>query len=129
MRMCHFWTENGPFAQMRILSENHIISLVLLIRAYLHAKNQSQILIKEIQWILSISTTLCLEYTSNKMFSPLKFPPRTLHSLSLFQTSLSQTFHYIEQMLRSLEPFSISVLNIYIFEFQNEFEFESKQKF
>ena len=58
MRMCHFWTENGPFAQMRILSENHLISLVLLIRAYLHAKNQSQILIKEIQWILSISSTL-----------------------------------------------------------------------
>ena len=117
MRMCHFWTENGPFAQMRILSENHLISLVLLIRAYLHAKNQSQILIKEIQWILSISSTLCLEYFSNKMFGPLKFPPRTLHSLSLFQTSLSQTFHYIEQMFRSLEPFSISILNIYIFKF------------
>ena len=129
MRMCHFWAENGPFAQMRILSENHLISLVLLICAYLHAKNQSQILIKEIQWILSISTTLCLEYTSNKMFGPLKFPPRTLHSLSLFQTSLSQTFHYIEQMFRSLEPFSISILNIYIFEFQNKFESESKQKF
>ena len=49
MRMCHFWAENGPFVQMRILSENHLISFVLLIRAYLHAKHQSQILIKEIQ--------------------------------------------------------------------------------
>ena len=117
MRMCHFWTENGPFAQMRILSENHLISLVLLIRAYLHAKNQSQILIKEIQWILSISSTLCLEYFSNKMFGPLKFPPRTLHSLSLFRTSLSRTLPYIEQIFRSLEPFSLSILNIYIFEF------------
>ena len=40
----------------------------------------------EVQWTLSISTILYLEYLSisNKMFGPLKFLPRTLHSLSLF---------------------------------------------
>ena len=54
---------------------------------------------------------------SNKMFGPLKFPPRTLHSLSLFRTSLSRTFPYIEQIFWSLELFSLSISNIYIFKF------------
>ena len=45
MRMCHFWAQNGPFAQIRIFSENLFIGLVPFIHAYLHAKNQSQILI------------------------------------------------------------------------------------
>ena len=44
-RMCNFWTQNGPFSQMRIFSENLLMSLVFFIPAYLHAKNQSQILI------------------------------------------------------------------------------------
>ena len=35
----------GPFPQMRILSENLLMSLVSFIHAYLHVKNQSQILI------------------------------------------------------------------------------------
>ena len=51
---------------------------------------------------------------SKKMFGPLKFPPRTLHSLSLFRTSLSRTFPYIEQIFRSLEPFSLSIENLHI---------------
>ena len=45
MRMHNFWAQNGPFAQMRIFSENLLMSLVPFIHAYLHAKNQSQILI------------------------------------------------------------------------------------
>ena len=45
MRMHNFWVQNGPFPQMRIFSENLIMSLVSFIHAYLHAKNQSQILI------------------------------------------------------------------------------------
>ena len=45
MRMCNFWAQNGPFPQMRIFSENLLISLVSFFRAYLHAKNQGQILI------------------------------------------------------------------------------------
>ena len=45
MRMHNFWAQNGPFPQMRIFSENLLISLVSFIHAYLHAKNQSQILI------------------------------------------------------------------------------------
>ena len=71
-------------------------------------------LILKIQWTLSISTTFYLEYLSisNKMFSLLKFPPRTLHSLSLFRTSPSRTFPYIEQIFQSLEPFSLSISNI-----------------
>ena len=44
MRMCHFWALNGLFAQMRILSDNLLIKLNSIIHAYLHAKNQSQIL-------------------------------------------------------------------------------------
>ena len=35
----------GPFPQIRIFSENLLVSLVSFILAYLHAKNQSQILI------------------------------------------------------------------------------------
>ena len=35
----------SPFPQMRILSENLLMSLLSLIYAYLHVKNQSQILI------------------------------------------------------------------------------------
>ena len=45
MRMCNFWAQNGPFPQMRIFSENLLMSLVSFIHAYLNAKNQSQILI------------------------------------------------------------------------------------
>ena len=45
MRMCNFWAQNGPFPQMRIVSENLFPSLVSFIHAYLHANNQSQILI------------------------------------------------------------------------------------
>ena len=41
---------------------------------------------EQLRWTLSISTTLYLEYLSisNKILGHLKFPPRTLHSLSLF---------------------------------------------
>ena len=46
--MCNIWTQNGPFPQLRIFSENLLMSLVSLIHAYLHAKNQSQILISQI---------------------------------------------------------------------------------
>ena len=45
LRMHHFWAQNSQFAQMRIFSENLLISLVPFIHAYLHVKNQSQILI------------------------------------------------------------------------------------
>ena len=45
MRMRNFWAQNGPFPQMRIFSENLLMSLVSFIHAYLHAKNQSQVLI------------------------------------------------------------------------------------
>ena len=44
-RMWNFWAYNGPFTQMRIFSENLLMNLVSFIHAYLHAKNQSQILI------------------------------------------------------------------------------------
>ena len=50
MRMCNFWAQNGPFPQ-RIFSENMLMSLFSLIHAYLHAKNQSQILIVKC-WLL-----------------------------------------------------------------------------
>ena len=45
MRMHNFWAQNGPFLQMRIFSENHLMNLVSFIHAYPHAKNQNQILI------------------------------------------------------------------------------------
>ena len=44
MRMCNFWAQNGPFPQIRTFSENLLMTLVSFIHAYLHAKNQSQIL-------------------------------------------------------------------------------------
>ena len=46
MWMCNFWTKNCPFAQMRnFFSKNLLMNLVPFIHAYLHAKNQSEILI------------------------------------------------------------------------------------
>ena len=45
MRLRNFWAQNDPFPQMRPFSENLLMSLVSFIHAYLHAKNQSQILI------------------------------------------------------------------------------------
>ena len=45
MTMRNFWAQNGPFPQMRIFSENLLMILVSFIHAYLHAKNQSQVLI------------------------------------------------------------------------------------
>ena len=44
MRMHHFWAQNGPFAQKNIFSENLLTNLVPFIYAYLHSKNQSQML-------------------------------------------------------------------------------------
>ena len=46
-RMRNFWVQNGPFPQMSFFfsSKNLLMSLVSFIHAYLHAKNQSQILI------------------------------------------------------------------------------------
>ena len=41
----NFWDQNGPFPQITIFPENLLMSLVSFIRAYVHAKNQSQILI------------------------------------------------------------------------------------
>ena len=45
MRMHDFWAQNDPFPQMRIFSENLLMSLVSFIHAYLHAINQIQTLI------------------------------------------------------------------------------------
>ena len=45
MSMCNFWAKNGPFPQWEFFSENLLMSIVSFIHAYLHAKNQSQILI------------------------------------------------------------------------------------
>ena len=45
MSMCYLWVQNGPFPQIRIFLENLLMSLVSFIHAYLHARNQSQILI------------------------------------------------------------------------------------
>ena len=43
--MHHFWAQSGPFTSNNIFSENLLMSLVYFIHAYLHAENQSQILI------------------------------------------------------------------------------------
>ena len=45
MRVRNFWAQNGPFPQIRIFSENLLMDHVSFIHAYLHAKNQSQLLI------------------------------------------------------------------------------------
>ena len=45
MRMCNLWAQNDPFPPKRIFSENLLMTLVFFIHAYLHAKNQSQMLI------------------------------------------------------------------------------------
>ena len=45
MRMRNFWAQNGPLPQMKVFSENVLMNLVSFIHAYLHAKNQSQVLI------------------------------------------------------------------------------------
>ena len=47
--MRNFWAQNGPFLQMRIFAENldekWALGFDSSIHAYLHAKNQSQMLI------------------------------------------------------------------------------------
>ena len=45
--MCNFWAQNGPYSQKRIFffSKNLLMGLVSLIHAYVHDKNQSEILI------------------------------------------------------------------------------------
>ena len=49
MMMYHFFSQRGPFASNNFFfSENLLMSLVSFIHVYLHAKNQSQILIY--QW-------------------------------------------------------------------------------
>ena len=45
MRMSNLWAQNALFPQIRIFSENLLMSLVSFIHANLHAKNQSQLLI------------------------------------------------------------------------------------
>ena len=45
MRMRSFWADNGPSAQLKTFSESLLMNLVPFIHAYLHAKNQSQILV------------------------------------------------------------------------------------
>ena len=45
MRMHHFWAQNDPLGQTRVFLEKLSIKIVPFIHAYLHAKNQSQILI------------------------------------------------------------------------------------
>ena len=47
-RSAIFGPKIAPFLQMRLFSENLVMSLVSFIHAYIHAKNQSQILIY--QW-------------------------------------------------------------------------------
>ena len=34
IRMCNFWAQNGPFPQMKIFSENLLMSLISFIHAY-----------------------------------------------------------------------------------------------
>ena len=41
----NFWAQNGPFPQTNFFLENLLMGLVFFIRAYLHPKNQGQILI------------------------------------------------------------------------------------
>ena len=45
IQSCNFWAQNGPIPQIRIFSENLLMSLVSFIHAYRHAKNQNQVLI------------------------------------------------------------------------------------
>ena len=63
MRMCHFWDQNSPLAQMRIFSVNLLISLTPFIQAYLRVKNQSQIfMIKEYWNIIGQETFLAITW-------------------------------------------------------------------
>ena len=39
MRMCNFVAQNEPFPQMRMFSENLLVSLISFIHTYLQAKN------------------------------------------------------------------------------------------
>ena len=45
MKMQNFWAQNDPLPQVRIFPENLLMCLVSFIHAYLHAKNQSQVLL------------------------------------------------------------------------------------
>ena len=68
LRMCNFWTQKGPFPQMRIFfPKNPWMSLVSFTHAYLQAKNQSQILIY--YWNILIGRETFLAITWDLDFS------------------------------------------------------------
>ena len=37
MKLCNLWAQNSPFPQIRVFSENLLMSLVFFIHVYLHA--------------------------------------------------------------------------------------------
>ena len=45
IRMCNLWAQNRPFLQVRFFWKNLLMSLVSFIHVYVHAQNQSQVLI------------------------------------------------------------------------------------
>ena len=93
------------------------------VRSYTKISNICQFCATQLK-IFSYLTTadsLYLDYPLSRISFYLKqniwsfeISPRTLHSLSIFRTSISRTFPYIEQIFRSLEPFSLSIENLHI---------------
>ena len=68
-----------------------------------------------LQWTLSISTTLYLELLSisNKKLGPLDICVLSKLFLSLSPTSLSRIFFYLEQKSWSLATISLSISNFF----------------
>ena len=46
IRMCHFWTHNGPICPNQNISQNLLINLVPIIHVYLHYKSDINLLMK-----------------------------------------------------------------------------------
>ena len=72
--------QNDPFPKMRVFSENLLMSLVSFIHAYLHAKNETQILI----------------YKWNEQFSALTWELDFSQACSFCRMLMNHNFHFTQ---------------------------------
>ena len=91
-----FLIQNGQFSRLRFFSENLLISLVPFIHAYIHAKNQCQILINEIltikeywnligrePFLATNSESFCKMLMNHKNFHLIQIPDKTNDTIFL----------------------------------------------
>ena len=77
MRMCHLWIQNGPFAQMRIFSENLLISPVLIYMPNIKVRFSS------VNEILTIKE--CWNLIASELFPAIAWEPGSSQACSFLR--------------------------------------------